>query len=44
LAVLFLTYDEAEHHGGRAWPRKAAHLLVARKERGKKRGWSKIYH
>jgi hypothetical protein len=35
---------EADHHGGRAWSRKATLFMVARKQRDRKeRSWDKIY-
>jgi hypothetical protein len=34
LDPLFLGCSETEHHGGRAWWYKVAHLMVPRKQRG----------
>jgi hypothetical protein len=40
-ASLFLDCGEAEHHGGKAWRSKVAHLLLVRKQREKLRGRGK---
>jgi hypothetical protein len=31
-ALLLCAYGEAEHHGGRVWWSRAAHIMVVRKE------------